>query len=88
MLAQEAAEKERLISDLTHDYKEQKEKLQSLDKEITENRSKILSQKQESTALGAQLDWMNHSITTQAQTLPQQDPYSDFEDFFGGFFGW
>ena len=69
MLAQEAAEKERLISDLTHDYKEQKEKLQSLDKEITENRSKILSQKQESTALGAQLDWMNHSITTQAQTL-------------------
>ena len=28
------------------------------------------------------------TTTTQAQTLPQNDPYSDFEDFFGGFFGW
>lgn len=28
------------------------------------------------------------TTTTQAQTLPQQDPYGDIEDFFGGFFGW
>lgn len=28
------------------------------------------------------------TTTTQAQTLPQQDNYGDFEDFFGGFFGW
>ncbi len=28
------------------------------------------------------------TTTTQAPTLPQQDPYGDFEDFFGGFFGW
>lgn len=28
------------------------------------------------------------TTTTRAQTLPQQDPYGDFEDFFGGFFGW
>ena len=28
------------------------------------------------------------TTTTQAHTLPQQDNYGDFEDFFGGFFGW
>lgn len=28
------------------------------------------------------------TTTTQAQTLPQQDNYGSFEDFFGGFFGW
>lgn len=28
------------------------------------------------------------TTTTKAQTLPQQDPYGDLEDFFGGFFGW
>lgn len=28
------------------------------------------------------------TTTTQAATLPQQDNYGDFEDFFGDFFGW
>lgn len=28
------------------------------------------------------------TTTTRAQTLPSQDSYGDFEDFFGGFFGW
>ncbi len=28
------------------------------------------------------------TTTTQKQTLPEQDNYGDFEDFFGGFFGW
>lgn len=28
------------------------------------------------------------TTTTQAATLPEQDTYGDFEDFFGGFFGW
>ncbi len=28
------------------------------------------------------------TTTTQAQTLPEQDNFGDFDDFFGGFFGW